>query len=98
MMPSQIRPIKLYFLVMPHQSIDVVSTTTAGAPPDWLAAARSFQRCGGQARRTIFLAWETGVLDVLLPELAALLYDDSEEEGPPGQEGPFGRAGHRREG
>jgi poly(A) polymerase len=29
---------------------------------------------GGQARRTIFLAWETGVLDVLLPEssLAAL--------------------------
>ena len=37
---------------------------------------------GGQARRTIFLAWETGVLDVLLPELSALLYDDSEEEGP----------------
>jgi poly(A) polymerase len=37
---------------------------------------------GGQARRTIYLAWETGVLDVLLPELAALLYDDSEEEGP----------------
>ncbi len=37
---------------------------------------------GGQARRTIFLAWETGVLDVLLPELSALLYDDGEEEGP----------------
>lgn len=37
---------------------------------------------GGQARRTIYLAWETGVLDVLLPELAALLYDDGEEEGP----------------
>jgi poly(A) polymerase len=36
---------------------------------------------GGQARRTIYLAWETGVLEVLLPELAALLYDDSEEEG-----------------
>lgn len=32
---------------------------------------------GGQARRTIYLAWETGVLDVLLPELAALLYDTS---------------------
>jgi poly(A) polymerase len=31
---------------------------------------------GGQARRTVHLAWETGVLDVLLPELAALLYDD----------------------
>ncbi len=37
---------------------------------------------GGQARRTIYLAWETGVLDVLLPELAALLYDDGEEAGP----------------
>jgi poly(A) polymerase len=37
---------------------------------------------GGQARRTIYLAWETGVLDVLLPELAALLYDDGEEHGP----------------
>jgi poly(A) polymerase len=36
---------------------------------------------GGQARRTIYLAWETGVLDVLLPELAALLYDDGEEDG-----------------
>lgn len=30
---------------------------------------------GGQARRTMYLAWETGVLDVLLPELSALLYD-----------------------
>lgn len=30
---------------------------------------------GGGARRTMYLAWETGVLDVLLPELAALLYD-----------------------
>jgi poly(A) polymerase len=30
---------------------------------------------GGQARRTIYLAWETGVLDVLLPELSALLHD-----------------------
>jgi poly(A) polymerase len=37
---------------------------------------------GGQARRTIYLAWETGVLEVLLPELAALLYDDGEEQGP----------------
>jgi poly(A) polymerase len=37
---------------------------------------------GGQARRTIFLAWETGVLDVLLPELSALLYDDGAEKGP----------------
>ena len=40
---------------------------------------------GGQARRTIYLAWETGVLDVLLPELGGLLYDDGGEEG----------AGHR---
>ncbi|MBL9024703.1 MAG: polynucleotide adenylyltransferase PcnB [Myxococcales bacterium] len=39
---------------------------------------------GGQARRTIFLAWETGVLDVLLPELAALLYDSFGSEGSPG--------------
>lgn len=31
---------------------------------------------GGAARRTVYLAWETGVLDVVLPELAALLYDD----------------------
>lgn len=30
---------------------------------------------GGQARRSIYIAWETGVLEVLLPELAALLYD-----------------------
>jgi poly(A) polymerase len=37
---------------------------------------------GGQARRTIYLAWETGVLDVLLPELSGLLYDDGEEQGP----------------
>ncbi|HVY49363.1 MAG TPA: polynucleotide adenylyltransferase PcnB, partial [Minicystis sp.] len=37
---------------------------------------------GGQARRTIYLAWETGVLDVLLPELAGLLYDDTGEDGP----------------
>ena len=39
---------------------------------------------GGQARRTIFLAWETGVLDVLLPELAALLYDSFGTERSPG--------------
>ncbi len=42
---------------------------------------------GGQARRTIYLAGETGVLDVLLPELSALLYDsfgDSSEERTPG--------------
>jgi poly(A) polymerase len=39
---------------------------------------------GGKARRTIYLAWETGVLDVLLPELSALLYDasESEDDGP----------------
>ncbi|MSP25140.1 MAG: CCA tRNA nucleotidyltransferase [Myxococcales bacterium] len=30
---------------------------------------------GGQARRSIYIAWETGVLDVLLPELSALLYE-----------------------
>ncbi len=36
---------------------------------------------GGQARRTIYLAWETGVLDVLLPELSSLLYDDGAGEG-----------------
>jgi len=35
---------------------------------------------GGQARRTIYLAWETGVLDVLLPELSSLLYDDGEDD------------------
>lgn len=37
---------------------------------------------GGQARRTMYLAWETGVLDELLPELSALLYDDDVPEGP----------------
>jgi poly(A) polymerase len=37
---------------------------------------------GGQARRTIYLAWETGVLDILLPELTALLYDAGEGDGP----------------
>lgn len=35
---------------------------------------------GGQARRTIYLAWETGVLDILLPELAALIHDASETD------------------
>ncbi|MCC6525808.1 MAG: polynucleotide adenylyltransferase PcnB [Polyangiaceae bacterium] len=30
---------------------------------------------GGEARRSVYIAWETGVLDVLIPELAALLYD-----------------------
>lgn len=40
---------------------------------------------GGQARRTIYLAWETGVLDVLLPELSALLYDDTSREDGPGR-------------
>lgn len=41
---------------------------------------------GGGARRTMFLAWETGVLDVLMPELAALLYDSfaSESTSAPG--------------
>jgi poly(A) polymerase len=38
---------------------------------------------GGAARRTIYLAWELGVLEILLPELAALLYDGI-EEGTPG--------------
>jgi poly(A) polymerase len=37
---------------------------------------------GGEARRTIYLAWETGVLDVLLPEVSALLYDDRGDDGP----------------
>lgn len=36
---------------------------------------------GGQSRRTIYLAWETGVLDVLLPELSALLSDRDAFDG-----------------
>jgi poly(A) polymerase len=36
----------------------------------------------GQARRTVWLAWETGVLDVLLPELSSLLYDAEGDEVP----------------
>lgn len=40
-----------------------------------------FQR-GGQARRTMYIAWETGVLDVLLPELAALLYEAEDDNSP----------------
>lgn len=42
---------------------------------------------GGAARRTIFLAWETGVLDVLLPELSSLLADalsSDDEDGSAG--------------
>jgi poly(A) polymerase len=35
----------------------------------------------GRSRRAIYLAWETGVLDVLLPELSALVYDADEEGG-----------------
>jgi len=37
---------------------------------------------GGQARRSVYIAWETGVLDVLLPELAALLCDGTDEHSP----------------
>jgi poly(A) polymerase len=37
---------------------------------------------GGGARRSIYIAWETGVLDVLLPELAALLYDADGDDTP----------------
>jgi poly(A) polymerase len=37
---------------------------------------------GGQARRSLYIAWETGVLDVLLPELAALLYDADGDDTP----------------
>ncbi len=39
---------------------------------------------GGAARRTIFLAWETGVLDILLPELSSLIDDAwvADEETP----------------
>jgi poly(A) polymerase len=37
---------------------------------------------GGQARRTAYIAWETGLLDVLLPELAALLYDADGDDTP----------------
>lgn len=33
---------------------------------------------GGAAHRSFWLAWETGVLDVLLPEVAAFLADDEE--------------------
>ncbi|MEZ4443277.1 MAG: polynucleotide adenylyltransferase PcnB [Polyangiaceae bacterium] len=35
---------------------------------------------GGQARRSIYIAWETGVLELLLPELAALLYEVEEDD------------------
>src|SRR5690606_27309468 len=37
---------------------------------------------GGQARRSIYIAWETGVLEVVLPELAALLYDAEGDDTP----------------
>ncbi len=36
---------------------------------------------GGAAHRSIWLAWETGVLDVMLPELAAYLADSELDEG-----------------
>jgi poly(A) polymerase len=34
----------------------------------------------GASRRAIWLAWETGLLHVLLPELASLLDDDTSED------------------
>ncbi len=46
---------------------------------------------GGQARRSIYIAWETGVLDVLLPELAALLYDTDGDEDTDGDDTPGAR-------
>jgi poly(A) polymerase len=36
---------------------------------------------GGAAHRSIYLSWETGVLDVLLPELATFLSDQPEDGG-----------------
>ncbi|MCA9628280.1 MAG: polynucleotide adenylyltransferase PcnB [Myxococcales bacterium] len=36
---------------------------------------------GGASHRSIWLMWETGVLDVLLPELAAYLSDTQESDG-----------------
>jgi poly(A) polymerase len=35
---------------------------------------------GGAAHRSIWLAWETGVLDILLPELSTYLADRDEED------------------
>jgi poly(A) polymerase len=35
---------------------------------------------GGAAHRSMWLAWETGVLDVLLPELSAFLADSEDDE------------------
>lgn len=37
---------------------------------------------GGGAHRSIWLAWESGILSVLLPELSAFLDDAGDEEGP----------------
>lgn len=36
---------------------------------------------GGASHRSVYLAWETGVLDVLLPELATYLSDEPESGG-----------------
>jgi len=36
---------------------------------------------GGASHRSVFLAWEMGVLDVLLPELASFLSDQPEDGG-----------------
>jgi poly(A) polymerase len=36
---------------------------------------------GGASHRSVYLAWETGILDVLLPELATYLSDESESGG-----------------
>lgn len=35
---------------------------------------------GGAAHRSMWLAWETGLLDILLPELATYLYDAPEDD------------------
>jgi poly(A) polymerase len=35
---------------------------------------------GGAAHRSVWLMWETGILDVLLPELSSYLYDVSEAD------------------
>jgi len=43
---------------------------------------------GGAAHRSLWLAWELGVLSVLLPELAAVFDDDIDVEG----EGPMAHA------
>jgi poly(A) polymerase len=57
--------------------VDVRGELSRSAPPRVFEELLRFLR-GGAAQRSIYLSWDTGVLGLILPELAAHLEDEAE--------------------